>query len=56
MALPTILAHGKEVIPEAKAFRPQPRHSRPIADLETRYIRLTVADKLGVLTETTKVL
>ena len=56
MSLADHIAHGKEVIPESKPFG----HNlaiRDIADLETRYyIRLTVADKLGVLAETTKVL
>ena len=56
MSLADHIAHGKEVIPESEPFG----HNlviRDIADLETRYyIRLTVADKLGVLAETTKVL
>lgn len=54
--MPDHIAHGKEIIPESEPFG----HNlaiRDIADLETRYyIRLTVADKLGVLAETTKVL
>ena len=56
MSLADHIAHGKEIIPESEPFG----HNlaiRDIADLETRYyIRLTVADKLGVLAETTKVL
>lgn len=56
LALADPLAHGKELLPESEPFG----HNVPIRSIEnlrTRYyIRLTVEDKLGVLSQTTSVL